>query len=287
MERHLLVTVSEQESSLCGIKFVDYFFSNRDDLRLTLYYTAPRSATTWAEEGGHDEHEWARKQDQRYETKGRESLESAKRILCQMGFRQEMIETKIGFRKRSKVMDIINEGQAGLYDALVLGRRGLSRFEEFFSQSTSKELLDVEVNFPIWFCRKPGEDRKNVLICLDGSTAAYRMVDHVGFILAPERKHEVTLLLVNEEGRHSDEEAMEIRTEAFAHLADNGFPMEQIRFQAVEASNVPKTILRKAQEESFAVVAVGRRKRQSGYCLGSVSTILFRELEGATLWTSY
>jgi nucleotide-binding universal stress UspA family protein len=282
-----MVTVSEQQSALCGIRFVGYFFSNKDDLRLTLYYTAPRPAAVWDEERTHEKEEWAKKQAQQYEAKGRESLESAKRMLCQMGFHSESIETKIRFRKRSKVMEIVQEGEECLYDAVVLGRRGLSWFEEIFSESTSKGLLDTKVTFPIWFCRRPKEECKNVLICLDGSEASYRMVDHVGFILAPEKKHEVTLFTVNKGDAFSEDALKTMQAKALDHFRDNGFPEELVRTKTLKASNVAKTILREVEEGSFGTVAVGRTKSKPGFQLGSVSSTLFRELEGAALWISH
>jgi len=55
MERHLLVTISEQQSALCGVRFVGYFFSNKENLKLTLYYTAPRPATIWDGERTHED----------------------------------------------------------------------------------------------------------------------------------------------------------------------------------------------------------------------------------------
>jgi hypothetical protein len=235
---------------MCGVRFVGYFLANKPDLRLPLFYTAPRPGAAWKGERDHDEDKWARKQAKRYEEKGREALESAKTLLCQMGFHQDYIETKLNVRQRSVVKDIINEVKSGLYDALVLGRRGLSRFEELFSTSTSKNLLDVQVDFPIWFCRNPKEEQRNVLLCLDGSDEAYRMVDHVGFFLAPEKNHEVHLLIINKKGDLGEKALNEIQSKASGLLTENGLPEDLIRTRVVSESNVPKTILRETDKGS-------------------------------------
>ncbi|MHC4945090.1 MAG: adenine nucleotide alpha hydrolase family protein [Planctomycetota bacterium] len=225
MERHLLITVSEQQSALCGIRFVGYFLSNMEELRLTLYYTAPRPAKVWADERTHDKEEWAKKQAEQFEAKGREALDSSKKMLCKWGFNPDLIETKLAFRHKSRVRDIVYEGETGRYDALVLGRRGLSWLEELFDESTSKSLLETKVSFPIWFCRRPKEGSRNVLVCLDGTEAAYRMTDHVAFILAPEEKHEVTLFTINKGGDFDEEALNAIRSAAMEHFKENSFPV--------------------------------------------------------------
>ena len=46
-ERHLLVTVSEQQSALYGVQFVGHFFSNKEGLKITLFYTAPKPPVLW------------------------------------------------------------------------------------------------------------------------------------------------------------------------------------------------------------------------------------------------
>ena len=56
----------------------------------------------------------------------RKALETAKRALCTLGFGEEQIATKLVVRQQSKAMDIIREGEQGLYDAVVLCPRAAS-----------------------------------------------------------------------------------------------------------------------------------------------------------------
>ena len=48
-----------------------------------------------------------------------------------------------------EVITIVRESEEGLYDAAVLGRRGLSWFEEMVSDSVSHRILWEELTFPI------------------------------------------------------------------------------------------------------------------------------------------
>jgi nucleotide-binding universal stress UspA family protein len=192
-ERHLLVTVSEQESALYGVQFVGHFFSNKQGLKITLFFTAPKPPALWEGERTHESVRDSERQSKEYERQGQKALAAAKKALRTLGFGEEQIATKLVVRQQSKAMDIIREGEQGLYDAVVLGRRGLSWLEQVFDESTSKDLLEKELTFPLWLCRRPDLGRKNILLCMDGSEAAYRMADHVGYMLARDKDHEITL----------------------------------------------------------------------------------------------
>ena len=288
MQRHLLVTVSEDSSQFCGIRFVGNFFSRKENLKLTLFYTAPKPPTLWEGERTLEAAGAAEQQAKKSEGRGRKALGAAKKELVKLGFHQEQIETKLQVRRHTKVMDIIQEGEQGLYDAVVLGRRGLSWLEESFDESVSKGVLEKRITFPLWVCRKPRLERKDVLVCVDGSEAAYRMVDHVGFMLGTDSDHEVTLLTVQGRGARAREDSHEILSKGEEHLSANGFPEEMIHRKRVDSSNITKSIVREAEAGQFAVVAVGRTGGGQGLFqrifMGSVSTALFKDLQEGTLW---
>jgi len=231
-----------------------------------------------------------READEReYKTKGKKALEEVRKSLIKSGFDEERIVTKVRFRMISKVDDIIQEGSQGLYDAVVLGRRGLSRLEEVFDESVSSGILQKTYDFPFWLCRVPDLKRKNVLLCTDGSKPSYRIADHVGFILSSDDKHRVTILQIKKDRK--DRNTEKIFEAVKEHLAKNGFPGERIDAKVIEDSNPAKAILKEADQGEYAVVAAGWTGRGKGILKhlfsGSNSYTLFRELERAALWTSY
>ena len=291
MEKHLLVTVSEQKSTMYGIKFVGHFFSKKEGMKLTLFYTAPRPPAVWAGERTIENLALTEQRYEEIESKGQQALETAQKELGRLGFKQERIITKLRFRKVSKVADIINEGAEGLYDAVVLGRRGLSWLEEALDESITRGLMEKKWNFPIWLCRRPDLERKNVLLCVDGSEAAYRIVDHVGFILGQEEGQGVTLFLVKKKGKIAAENTESILSKSRDQLVSNGFPANLIKTKVVEGGSVRKAILDEAEQGRYAAVAVGRTGAGQGLLekifMGSVSDTLFRELERAALWVCH
>lgn len=288
MEKHFLVTVSEQHSTHYGIRFLGGFFAGRTDLRITLFYTAPKPPARWEGESGGDSARLGVQMVKGYEGKGRRALGDGKKQLIKMGFREDQVWTKFQVRRVSKVADILQEGGQGSYDAVVLGRRGLSWLEEAFDESVSKEILEKKATFPLWVCRHPEEDRKNLLLCADGSDGANRAADHVGFILSNEKSHGVTVFTVQtskKDGRQKGEAALSL---ARKHLAGYGFPEGLITEKIVSRGDEGETILEEARQGRYAAVAVGGPKGGQGFLSkilgGSVTNRLFRELEGAALW---
>jgi nucleotide-binding universal stress UspA family protein len=288
MDKHLLVTVSEHASVLYGLRFVERFFTDKGGLRLTLFYTAPRPPALFEEKRTHETSGEIERQARQIEARGQKALTSAKGLLVRMGFSENQIDTKLRVRFRSKVADIIREAEEGLYDALVLGRRGLSLLEEAFDDSTSHGILQEKITFPLWLCRRPAGEGRGILVCVDGSEAAYRMVDHVGFVAARDTAQEVTLLQVVGPAAGREREEAAVMDRCREHLRRNGFPLERTRRRVVTSSDVTRSILREAEEGRFAAVAAGRTGTGRGFLrrvfMGSVSDTLFRKLDKAALW---
>ena len=271
MLKHFLLSISDDPSHLYGIKFVNDFFQHKDNVRFTLFFIAPRS-------GKDVEFEL----DQHVVEACDLSLETARQRLMMGGFVEENILCRIKKRSASKVKDIIHEANKGLYDALILGRRGISRLEELINDSVSMRVLEQERKSPLWLCREPDPGRKNVLLCVDGSEPALHIADHVGFMLKDEKQHEVTLFHVTPKGASTSD----ILDPAKKELIKNGVDSQRIHTKTASGSNVEQLIEREASAGKYAVVAAGyAEKKKSGlFSLGSTSKKLCYNLKGAALW---
>ena len=282
MERHLLITVSEKHDNLFGVRFVGAFFSHKEIMKITLLYLTPKPP------GRFEADRETELQSKKSEATGRKALNAVKRELLKLGFTEEQIFTRIRARRLSKVNEIIQEGSEGRYDAVVLGRRGLSWLEHAFDESVTQALFEQQWDFPIWLCRKPDLKRKDVLACVDGSDASHRMLDHVGFVLGQAREQDVTLLAVSRKGNVGDRAGDDILNGGQERLVADGILPERIRLKVIHETNPGKAILGEAGTEHFAAVAVGRTGTGMGLLkkvfVGSVSRTLFRELDGASLW---
>ncbi len=161
-------------------------------------------------------------------------------------------------------------------------------FEGAFSNSVSREMLDRDVDFPLWICRRPEMGRKNVLLCVDETEPSLRIADHVGFILNGEEDHNVTLFHVDSgEGKNVDV----ILQQAHTQLTENALPPERIKILVKRSNKVVKTILEEVERGAYAAVAVGRGGAKpkgmfKKWMIGSRSTNLLEILEKAALWVS-
>ncbi|QJT09901.1 universal stress protein [Oceanidesulfovibrio marinus] len=267
MERNLLITVSEDQSALFGVRFVASFFTDKNPIKITLLYIAP-------DENGND-------------AATGQALEAARQKCISLGFAECSVQIKSITRRVSLIRDILAEARRGVFDAIVLGRRGVSRLEEMLGESTSRGIIEEVAVTPVWVCRVPDPTRRNVLLCVDGSEQAFRAADHVGFVLGPEQDHDVTLLSVVEKG--SDPAAMDQTLNHAARiLRDNGVDASRISQKTVQSSSPQRIIAKMAAEEGFAVVAVGRTASGNGFITqlfsDSVSANLFHDSGGASLW---
>ena len=288
MQKKLLITVSDDISYLQGVRFVGSFFSNKSAVSATLFYVAPHADVAGMGMGSvHLELE--RKYTETGRKKAEQALDTARQMLRDRGFPSENVTTKFIFREFGTVKDIIREARKGAYDAIVLGRRGYMLFESVLSTSITKEILDRDIDFPIWICRHPEENRRNVLLCIDGSSASLRMVDHVGFMLKDESEHSITLLHVDTGDGESNEN---ILREARKRLIDNWLSDGRVESVVVASpvTGVAKAILDMAEKKAYAAVGVGRVGIQKGrlkeWLVGSRTMKLLEAMEKAALWVS-
>lgn len=284
MKKKILITVSDETSHLYGIRFAGCFFKNKSAVEATLFYVAPRA--DFGEPGQVGRYARTRRAIQ---TRAATALDAARKQLLELGFAAENVSTGFTFNEFGTVKDIIRKARSGKYDAAVLGRRGYVLFESLLATSVTKELLAREVDFPIWICKSPEESRRNVLVCVDGSDAALRIVDHAGFMLAEESDHCVTLFHLDT-GERPDRDAL--MEEARSKLIANGVSGERIEtiVERSAATGVAKKILDKAAAGNYAAVGVGRVGIRKGgfkeWLVGSRTMKLLESMEKTGLWIS-
>jgi nucleotide-binding universal stress UspA family protein len=288
MERHLLLTVNASHSHQHASRFASYFLKGDTNTRLTLFYVAPNPHLqvdhTKDISAGITE---ADTLAATYKRKGKQALDQAKKLLIDNGFPEKMIETKLQLKNFGTVMDIIQEAEKGYYDAVLLGRRGLSMFEELVDDSISKNILREEIDFPLWICKEPEAGRKNVLLCADGSEESLRVADHVGFMLADTNQHDVTLFHVC----GKDQQKIDISFDAArTALIAAGFPQEKIHEKVDRCGDVAQTILNHALTNNYAAIAMGTtgagQKYLQSIFMGSVCMSIFKSLKKVSLFVS-
>ncbi len=286
-KKHFLLAVSNDPSHQYGARFLGYFFHEKINIFLDLLNISPNPRKTMLDPGDPGPAEQTKMRGA-YQEKGRQALKSAADKLESFGFPRDNLKTDLQLQTLSTVKDLVHYGQKGLYDSLVLGRRGLSMLEGLIQDSVSSRILDEEFHMPIWICREPEREKRNVLLCSDGSEPSLRASDHVGFILDSEPGHEITVLHVRNSAMPVAADVVMKKT--MERLEENGIPLSRIHQTIMDSSNVSGTILDFARHHRFAAIAMGRKgcdRSVSGWgCwfMGSVSADLLKNLHGACLW---
>ncbi|UTF51013.1 universal stress protein [Desulfomicrobium sp. ZS1] len=285
MDRHILLTVSDDSSSLQAVRFVAGFFAGAEKLHLTLLYVAPNPKAGLTESEIIQDYGNLSRREAQTKSLAQTALDRAEELLVSKHFPKANIHKKITFKQLGTANDIIQEGITGVYDAIALGRRGLSRLEELIDDSVSKQVFTTPMEIPLWICRSHEKPAPGVLLCTDGSPASLRCADHVGFMLANAPEHEITLLHVA--CGSSPTVPDDAIAQARRMLEENGVAGRRIHQKIATCTNIAEAILRVAREGEYGVLATGRTGRGESrtlHLLGSVSMNLLKHLESATLW---
>jgi nucleotide-binding universal stress UspA family protein len=144
MEQKILVAVDDSENAMRAVEFMAKYFTS--DLKITLfsvildtpaicdmdnpsltpYFLAQQAAFCTVED-----------QKKALVT---EALQKAKERLLKAGFEEKNISIKTVGKKKGVARAIIDEATKG-YDAIVMGRRGLSGIKEFLLGSISQKVV--------------------------------------------------------------------------------------------------------------------------------------------------
>lgn len=289
MERHILMTISDDYSALQAVRFTTDFFKHTAQLHQTLLYVAsnPKAGLTETEIVQNYGNLSQRETHNRMLADA--ALGRAEELLKNRHFPLENVHKKVAFKQLGTAHDIIQEGLTGMYDAIALGRRGLSRLEELIQDSISKQIFTTPMEIPLWICRnQQATTPPHVLLCSDGSAASLRCADHAGFMLREEPQHRFTILHVTTSSPVASPQ--ESISGTMHMLTENGIDPERITSRVVEGRSAHETILQIARQENFGVIAMGRTGRgetHSLHLLGSVSMQMLKHLDFATMWITH
>ena len=77
-------------------------------------------------------------------------FDEAKRRLIDYGFKPDHITSNVITGAQSPPRAIVQEAEQGGYSPIVIGRRGLSKLQEFFMGSVSNQVIQLGVEQAVW-----------------------------------------------------------------------------------------------------------------------------------------
>lgn len=290
MNKHFLVTVSFDSAHLTGVGFVCSFFQKLSEHQVTLFHICrldSQKINSVLLESWENPDE---KLNGRPTVGAQQALEKAKVMLSESSMSVDQMITKTFNERYGKVRDILYEGAEGLYDAIILGKRASYTFQSFFERSGDETALNIiresSLTTPLWICPESDPGRKNVLLCLDGSENALRAVDHVGYILAKQPQHAITLFTVQNGMVRASESLF---PEAIKVLRGHNISDERISTDTSWGMSVAGSIMGYAEKGDFAAVAFGLHGVQEGLLksinfAGGTAAALIEKTEKVSLW---
>ena len=235
-------------------------------------------------------------------------MANANKKLLTCGFSEEQIEASVRFSQQSVVGDIIHEAQRGLYDAIIIGKKDLSRLERMVVGSVSAEILKKNNGLPIWVASGDIKTRK-ILVPVDCSLPTLTAVDHLAFIIKDNPRVEITLfhscsLLASEEitpkehfhekwGKDWCDKHLQGDDDGHFHfsapeqiLKEAGVPPERVKHLESKSGVEPgQMIVHHVKKDGFGTIVMGRRHKDiSKGIFQGVSDRVLANVSDVAIW---
>lgn len=306
MEKKILIPVDDSIHSRNAIHYAVRISSAVKSLTYTLYHVQPSISHFLLDEARTD---GVKQQDlkqlgQKHENASQALLDKCKKSMMDLGINSSHIQMVTQPRKLGHAKDIIEYAEKGHYDAIVVGRRGISRLQETFAGSITSNLLEHSRIIPVWVIDGQVSSTR-IMIAVDGSENSLKAVDHLCFMTSGNADISITLFHVVP--RFSDFCPIEIEEPsdkisklliqgskrcidhfyalALERFKEAGFQGSQIHLKMVERLyNIGGAIVEEARTEDFGTVVVGRRGGGNAFFMGSVSRNVLGKSANCALW---
>jgi len=284
MEKKLLVAIDGSIYSSNTLHYLEQLFARLDDIRLHLLSVVTcnqsQGASAWL-----DELEMmstlSNEEQKRFAT-AKKYLRQAADRLGRNGIGPDQVTTDVKISTTSPGAEVLSVARKGMFDALVLGRRGVSRLEELILGSVSSTMFEKCHDVPIWIVDGQVDSRK-FLVPVDGSHFTLQAVDHLCFMLKENPYAEITLFHSKamfaqrqdlKEGfcsRFLPEEWCQAHSKDAdlyflaprQMLINSGFPAERIHRRETKKGMYPsRQIVRQALIDDFGTIVMGRRDKE-------------------------
>lgn len=307
MQKEIMIAVDDSRHSKIAVRYAVDIYRALKDVKFTVMHVQPTISQYLLDE--------VKTKPQAYaelEKVNRKNAETAESLLAsyksQMvaaGIAEENLQLKTEPRKLGVAKDILEAGLADHFDALILGRRGLSGLQDMFIGSVSDNIVNNSMDTPIWLIDEEGASQ-DIMIAVDGSENSFKAVDHLAFIIGGNTDLKISFFHVAPrlqdfcpvDFEENDSQALEeiIRQgdqhcidQFFSHakkkLAEAGVQQNQISFKTGEgAFRVGKAVLGEYRKGNFGTLVVGRQGMNKKFFTGSVSRYLVNQFSGGALW---
>ncbi len=228
-------------------------------------------------------------------------LNDARNVLIDAGVTGNDVGAILQDRHVGIARDIVVQSARG-YDAVVVGRRGLSTLADHFLGSVANKIVEVVKDTSVWVVGS-NVKAKRMLLAVDASKNALKAVDYVGKVAQPSDV-EITLFhVVRRFGFLDDPSLRDREIEGFWDEVKKDIPRmvglykERLEKAGVKGSRISsqvnlhsasraKDILTEAREGAYGTIVMGRRglSKVHQFLMGRVTNKVLHRAEGFAVW---
>ena len=310
--RRILLTTDGSENSLKSATYISDLYGATPDLEVTLFTIYPTIPPLYREESLNPA---VRKQFAAWLKKREEDalrfIEQGAKVLQKGGLRKSQIIAKQSPQIVGVARDIIREMDAQKYDSSVIGKKGMSWFDEFFLGSITSKLLEISENHPLWIVEGKRFASRKVLIAMDETEHTLYLARYAGRMLQGLGGVEILFyhfcspftemleLEEREKMRGVEKKFISGEKEKMTHwfeegqkmLLDLGFEKKSItsRFEydsSAPPRKVSQVVLNELPKGNFGTLIIGRKgsTRAREFRVGSVALRTVAEAQNCAVW---
>jgi nucleotide-binding universal stress UspA family protein len=311
MAKHILVAIDGSQASMAAVEYLALFLGKNTRVQIDLLHILPDIPPLFLEPGEsmaemvqlQDFSERVQEENRR---KGTAMIQEAQGILIGGGIDPANVRPLIREPSAGVARDILGLEQEHAYNAIVLGRHGMSAVDRFLMGSVTHKVLQHTKGVPL--CVVHGEiEVGKLLITIDSSPNSKRVLEQAGWLLAEAGPMAVTILhvlapLIGQEmasmwtgltdmastmEQRQIDDAEEMLSQAKTYLTECDVPAFAIKTRLeTRAPEVTQAVLKEAREGGYGSIIIGRRgiSRTRRFLFGSVSNKIVQQARDMAVW---
>lgn len=310
--RRMLLATDGSEHALAASKYLTDLYKGASDVEITILHISPPIPPIYREEG-HDPQikkvyiDWKRRKEEEAKRYVHEAVE----ILQGGGFKKTHIHAKHIHQIIGVARDILREADAGHFDACVIGKKGMSWFDDMFLGSITSKILEISENRPVWLVSGKKWDSRKVLVAMDHTSQIVQLARYVGKMvqkldgikikfyhyfapffenLTPEERKRVMEIEKRIMERERDR-MFQFFEESKRLLEELGFSEKDISFEifkgdSLSPKKISQRILKERKTGEYGTLVIGRKGSTGAreFRLGSVAWRIATEAENCAVW---
>lgn len=306
MEKKILIALDDSAHSKNAVKYASSLFEIHGEMTFMLMNVQPGISGYLKDEArkSAQSNRQLRSLMEKNKQNSTSLLEGYEKQLVSYGVPSERIQTESIAKNTSVARDILAFAEEGRFDAILVGRSGVSYLKKLIVGSVTSNLLRASHVIPIWIVDNEVKSHK-MIIPIDGSEGSLRVVDHLSFILGDQAGNKLTFLHVRpqlsdfcEIDSSDDMQSMKkVLDKSLNNCVDQFYSksMEMLSKSGLKENNIEliqkdnylflgKTVLKEIEKNGYGTIVMGKTSGDSSEELGSVSRYIINHAENCAIW---